>query len=85
MSTILREEDKLGSMTDSWFWALNGFRKNCNIRGIPYKSIYNRSQRAAIIRFLEYHIRNTRYGRSDIELRKTLAGLQRCGLSNVHG
>ncbi len=85
MSTILREEDDLGNMTDSWFWALNDFRKNCNIRGIPYKYIYNRSQRAAIIRFLKYHIHNTRYGRSDIELRKTLAGLQRCGFSNASG
>lgn len=78
MSTIVRGEDERGMLTDSFLWALHDFRKNCQIRDTPYRFIYNRSQRAAIIRSVKFEIYNVPYGRFDDALKKTLDGLRRC-------
>lgn len=79
MSTVLRGEDTRGLLTDAFCWELNEIRTTCRVRDVPYCRLYNRSQRAAILRFVKCLVFNTPGGwRNDPALRKTLKGLPSC-------
>lgn len=79
MSTVLRGEDTRGLLTDAFCGELNDIRTTSRVRDVPYCRLYNRSQRAAILRFVKCLIFNTSGGWSnDPALWKTLKGLPCC-------
>lgn len=77
MSTIVRNEDHRGLLTDSFLFHLHGIRKSCRVGDAPYFHVHNSGQRAAIVRFVKYLIHNVP-GDIDEALVTTLEGLQRC-------
>ncbi len=80
MTLILRMQDDRGLLTDAFESRLHDIRKSCNVLGVPYTTLFNRSQRAAILRYVKFYIYNVRCGRHDDTLAKTLDGLVRCSM-----
>lgn len=78
MTLIIRDLDPRGLLTDSLLFHLHNIRSSCRVRGTPYCTLYNRSQRAAIIRFVKYLVHNVPGGGIDDAMQKTLKGLPLC-------
>ena len=85
MSIIIRDDDELGLLTDSFLFHLHGIRKSCLVRDKPFCDVYNSHQRAAIVRFVKYLLHNTPGGFVDDALTKTLDGLKRCSAGPIVG
>ena len=79
MTLIVRGADGNGLLTDNFLSCLHEIRSSCRFRDAAYCELFNRSQRAAIIRFVKYQIHNVPGGRLDEAMQKTLVGLPRCG------
>jgi hypothetical protein len=78
MTIIVRDLDSHGMLTDSFLYSIHNIRSSCRVCDTPYCMLYNRSQRAAIIRFVKYLIHNVPGGGFDDAMWKTLVGLPRC-------
>lgn len=78
MTIIVRDLDPNGMLTDSFLFHLHNIRSSCRVRDTPFCMLYNRSQRAAIIRFVKYLVHNVPGGEPDDAMRKTLIGLPLC-------
>ena len=78
LTIVVRDLDSRGMLTDSFLFHLHNIRSSCRVRDTPYCMLYNRSQHAAIIRFVKYLVHNVPGGGLDEAMRKTLAGLPRC-------
>lgn len=78
MTIIIRDLDPRGLLTDSFLFHLHNIRSSCRICDTSYCMLYNRSQRAAIIRFVKYLVHNVPRGGIDDAMQKTLKGLPLC-------
>jgi len=78
MTIIVRDLDPHGMLTDSFLFHLHNIRSSCRVRDTSFCMLYNRSQRAAIIRFVKYLVHNVPGGEFDDAMQKTLDGLPLC-------
>ncbi|MFH5803445.1 DUF6714 family protein [Alienimonas sp. DA493] len=84
MSTVVRGEDLHGRLTDVFLWRLHGVSLRGEYDGGPYRQLFNRSQRAAVVRFLKYLSHNLRGG-GDWVTPGTVEGLKQHGEAAHNG
>jgi hypothetical protein len=78
MTTMLRDEDSRGNLSESFMFHLERMAGSCGYRGIHVCDLLNRSQRSAIRRFLKYQIHNCRRGIDHDRLLITLSRFDAC-------
>ena len=65
MTVIVNDLDERGMLTESFLFHIHDIRASCMVQDVHYCTLYNRSQRAAIIRFLKFLTHNVPGGWHD--------------------